>query len=116
MSKNKNEVEELNNEQAENISGGFVGSDWGRKSANIYKILGIEHEKNIWGYDKYRIDGYEIPKEFAYASKDAYNKTKSNNEDDDAREDILFRLDYLKHILGTDKGDEALREIWEKWG
>ena len=67
--KNQN-INKINNEKIENVSGGFAGKD--KYSFSEYSEAGVSHEHNIWSKDQYAYKGKKISQKEATQITDAY--------------------------------------------
>lgn len=63
---NKEKIEKTTKKNSENISGGYVGKDWGKEYNDTLFKLGINHEKHLLHGDKYFYKGEEISREEAF--------------------------------------------------
>lgn len=75
MGKNQNKIEKLLNDlKLEQVSGGYVGSDWNEEDASIYEKLGIRHYRNLLRKDTYYIGDIKVPKNFVYVMAHTWKK------------------------------------------
>lgn len=63
-------LEEVKEEEAKRVAGGYVGSD--KYTFEEYSKAGISWEHNIWSFDRYFIRGAKIDQSLAETIVDKY--------------------------------------------
>lgn len=115
MDENKNkiknfedQIKEISEEQAEDITGGFVGRDWNKEDAIIYKKLGITHNRHALNKDTYYIGDTKIPRECAYFLADTYV-----HGTDDERSELMNQISWIKEGKINKEDLERLYKIFD---
>lgn len=114
MSKDKKEVEKIGEEQADNVSGGFIGRDWSNTHQAIYSRWGIEHRQHGLKKDEYYFCGQKIPKKFVYKMVDEYLNAPYKRGMDWNDEDKFIQKELSGLRKQIEEGNlDTINKLWE---